>query len=166
MARIDDEVWETTTEGWIWVSITNSKGDLVDTRVGGKVGQKLRISKDDRERLQEMVQDTDHDPFTNGLLAQRSGDKPAPRNDLMGEPLLEHDQALTVETLASYFASNGNAFQAKVKPLNETNLRRLLSMSEDLDASVKQVEFIKAQLEPYRRGGTQPAYAETVGIGR
>jgi hypothetical protein len=46
--NINDEVWETTTGGTVWVEIPDSRGDMRQVKVGGRRGAKLRIATEDR----------------------------------------------------------------------------------------------------------------------
>jgi hypothetical protein len=166
MPNINDEVWETTTAGTVWVVIPDSRGDMRQIKVGGRRGARLRIATDDRVWNQERCVDEKHDPFTNGLLAQISGPKPEPRPAITQDPEPNKvDQSLSTDKLVAMFAKHGNAFHSQVRGLNELNLRRLKELSAEVDASVKQVELIDQLLEAYKPGGQQGIYAELQGIG-
>lgn len=166
MPNINDEVWETTTAGTVWVIIPDSRGDMRQIKVGGRRGAKLRIATEDRIWNQERVADERHDPFTNGLLAQLSGPKPEPKPSITQDPQpAPVEQALATDKLVAIFAKHGNAFHSAVRGLNEVNLRRLRELAPEVDASVKQVELIEQLLAPFQPGGQQGIYSELQGIG-
>ena len=158
-AREGEEVWETTVAGRIWVKVTDDRGRTKDVSVGPKAGSRLRIKTDDREVIQDAILEDKSDPFTNGLLKRVDADQ----NE---NPDTASEQAFTTEELAGFFEKTGNAFQAAVKKLNETNVRRLREMAEALDAKASQISFLDEHIEAhYRVGGDTPTYRELKGVG-
>lgn len=158
-ARPGEEIWETTTEGTVWVATTDDRGRTKDVSVGGKVGARLRIKTEDREIVQDAILEDGSDPFTNGLLRRVDADQNA-------DERTRSDQALTTEDLMAIYDKKGNAFQAAVKKLNEFNVRRLREVAEGLDATASQISFLDTYLEEnYRGGGDTPTYRELKGLG-
>lgn len=152
-ARDGEEIWETTTPGKVWVLLTDDRGKEKSVRVGGAVGQRLRIKSLDREINQDAILEDTSDPFTNGLLRRVDADQNA-------DPQTKSDQVLTTEDLMEFFKSTGNAFQAKVKKLNELNFRRLREMAEAADASASQISFLADHSANFRQEGDTATYRE------
>lgn len=158
-AREGEEIWETTTPGTVWVTVTDDRGKEKDISVGGQPGQRLRIKSLDREIVQDRILDDASDPFTNGLLKRVDADQNL-------DEATASDQALTTEDLEAIFLKTGNAFQAAVRKLNELNVRRLREVAEALDAKASQISFLDEHIEAnYRQGGDTPTYRELKGIG-
>lgn len=152
-ARDGEEIWETTTAGTVWVMSTDDRGKEKSVSVGGAPGQRLRIKSLDREVCQDAILEDGSDPFTNGLLKRIDADQQA-------DPGTASDQVLSTEQLMDIFKSSGNAFQGKVKKLNELNFRRLYEMAEAADASASQIAFLREHLTNYRQEGDTQTYRE------
>lgn len=158
-ARQGEEIWETTTDGTVWVLTTDDRGKEKAISVGGKPGARLRIKALDREVLQDAILDDESDPFTNGLLKRIDADQNQ-------DPQTASEQALSTEQLAEIFTKSGNAFQSAVKKLNELNVRRMREMAAALDASASQMSFLEEHIEAnYRQHGDTPTYRELKGTG-
>lgn len=158
-ARDGEEIWETTTEGKVWVTTTDDRGKEKAVSVGGKPGARLRIKSLDREVMQDAILQDGSDPFTNGLLKRIDADQ-------QDDPQTASDQVLTTEQLMELFGKTGNAFQAGVRKLNELNVRRLREMAESLDAKASQIAFLDEHIETeFRQHGDTPTYRELKGIG-
>lgn len=157
-AREGEEIWETTTPGTVWFTSTDDRGKEKSVSVGGAVGQRMRIKSLDREICQDRILEDASDPFTNGLLKRIDKDQ----NE---EEQTTTDQAYTTEELMAVFSSTGNAFQAKVRKLNELNVRRLREVADAMDAKASQIAFLDEHIETtYRGGGDTPTYRELKGI--
>lgn len=153
-ARDGEEIWETTTPGKVWVTVTDDRGKEKSVRVGGAPGQRLRIKSLDREVNQDAILGDDSDPFTNGLLKRVDADQ-------QQDPMTASDQVLDTEQLMELFKKSGNAFQAAVKKLNELNFRRLHEMAEAADASASQIAFLREHLTAtFRLEGDTPTWRE------
>lgn len=153
-ARAGEEIWETTTEGRVWVTSTDDRGKERAVAVGGKVGQRLRIASLDREICQDRILDDTSDPFVNGLLKRIDADQNA-------DERTASQQALSTEELMSIFDKTGNAFQSAVRKLNELNVRRLREAADALDAKASQLAFLDEHLATnYKGGGDTPTYRE------
>ncbi len=145
------EIWETTTAGRVWVTVTE-RGKERETSVGGKVGAKLRISEDDRQVNQDRCYEPSGDPFINGLLR---------RVDAGATPDDNSEHALDERQLMVGFAKSGKAFHAYVDKLNELNTRRMRDLCERVDASQSQVAYLdKVIKERYRIEGDTETYRE------
>lgn len=154
LVRDGEEVWETTTDGRVWVATTDIRGKVKLVSAGGKTGTRLRISSADREANQDRVIEDLDDPFTNGMLRRVDADQNADESTAS-------DQALTTDDLMKLFAKSGMAFQSAVKKLNERNIRRMREMCEAVDASTSQVAFLDAYVaENFRKEGSMPSYKE------
>ncbi len=146
-ARDGEEIWETTTEGRVWVAMVDDRGRDVVKSVGGKVGDKIRIKTTDRQIMQDNVDDS---PFTNGLLK---------RVDAAATPEDNSPQAMTTEELMVGFTKNGKAFHAWVDGLNEMNVRRMRGMAEEVDATASQISHLDAVIKTkYRIEGDTETY--------
>lgn len=152
-AREGEEIWETTTPGKVWVLTTDDRGKEKSVRVGGAVGQRLRIKSLDREINQDAILEDGSDPFTNGLLRRIDADQ-------QQDPQTATEHVVTTEQLLEIFKSSGNAFQAKVKKLNELNFRRLREMAEAADATASQIAFLAEHAANFRKEGDTPTYRE------
>lgn len=153
-AREGEEIWETTTQGRVWVVTTDHKGHEKPISVGGKLGARLRITSVDREINQDRILEDTSDPFRNGILKRVDADQNT-------DERTASDQALDTNELVTVFAKSGMAFQSAVKKLNERNVRRLREMCDAVDASTSQVAFLDKHIEEhYRQQGAMPSYNE------
>jgi hypothetical protein len=156
-AREGEEIWETTTEGLVWVPIVDTRGREKEVKVGGRVGSRLRIATEDRELAEERLTDPKSSAFRNGMLVRidtRKGDH--------ADPDFDQGQEIATSELVAAFAKNGNAFQGYVNKLNELNQRRMLEMGEAVDASVAQMSYLREVVDQYRpvTEGVQPSVLE------
>lgn len=150
--RPGEEVWETTTNGYVWVRKTDERGRTKLEKVGGKAGSRLRIKTLDREIAMEEAGESN--PFVSGLLKRIDADQSE-------DPDTATEHALSTEELMVGFAKSGNAFRAFVDKLNEFNVRRMDSMAEGVDASASQISYLKEVIATkYRKGGDTPTYRE------
>ncbi len=144
-ARPGEEIWETTTDGVVWVNLTDERGRERQTSVGGKAGSRLRIMTVDREICQDRA--VYGDPFTNGML-RRIDDVTANVPD-----------ALSTDQLLLGFSKSGRAFHSFVAGLNEMNTRRMRSMADSVDATVAQISHLDEVIKmKYRQEGDTPSY--------
>jgi len=150
-----EEVWETTGHGTIYVRATGVDGRDKSVKVGGKPGQKLRISEYDRVRNQERVMDMKADVFTNGMLI---------RVDMDGD---DNPNLLSAEGIVELFTVTGPEFKARVDALNEYNVRRLIEVCDELDATNSQINCLKDTLAAkWPIGGDTPMYKELSALGQ
>lgn len=149
--RNAEEIWESTIPGRIWVTTVNARGTRKDISVGGREGARLRIAKIDREITQEQIVDPLNDPFLNGMLRRVDADQ----NKV---PETKTDQALSTEDLVTLFAKDTPAFQSAVDALSEVNVRRMLSIAKDVDATMSQQQYLKDSVQrrwPITSGDTE-----------
>ena len=153
-AREGEEIWQTTTDGTVWVQTTDGRGGSREVSVGGRTGAVLRIKTLDREIAQEAIFDIDADPFRNGLLKRVDADQNENENT-------STDQAYTTEELLKVFSKSGNAFQSFVNKLNEVNVRRMKDIADSVDATQSQVAYLEKVIEEkYRKHGDTRTYRE------
>lgn len=147
-----EEVWETNVLGRVWLNVTNKRDEIVPISI--TKGQKLRITKRDREMNQDRIKLPERDPFTNGVFRRIDADQNT-------DPRTVSTDALSTEELIAIFAKNGGQFEKAVSALQETPIRRMYVLADDLDATVNQVKFLKELLESrYGVGGDTPTYRE------
>lgn len=153
-----EEVWETTGSGMVYAQVTGIDGKVRSVKAGGRPGQKLRISEYDRIRNQERVVDDKADPFSNGMLLRIS-----PPSDSFDD---ENPNHLAAEDIIELFSITGPEFSKRVDALNEYNVRRMLELCEDLDATNSQIQTLKSVVATkWPIGGDTPMYRELQGLG-
>lgn len=154
-AREGEEVWETVTDGKVYLRFTDQRGREQVKGFGGKTGTRIRIPTVDREVNQDAIIGGS-DPFTNGMLRRIDADQNA-------DERTASDQVYSTEELMAFFAKSGNAFQSQVRRLNERNVRRMREMAEHVDASASQIAFLDRYIiDNYRVQGSMPSYDELV----
>lgn len=153
------EIWELTTGGRVAVLQFDAKGQERTLTVRGK-GQRLRVTKSERELCEERIRDKQNNPFRNGKLLWINRDTSAVEeaDQTPGE------QELADSDLAALFeAEDQPGFEAAVKELSEVNVRRLKELANDasLGAKAYQVVFIDEYIhETWPIGGDTPTYRE------
>jgi hypothetical protein len=144
------EVWETTTAGGVWIYRVNDRGVETPRRIKGKTGFRFKVTARDREASGARFYEAKQDPFLNGTFVRVDKSVEKILEDL---PEYDVDQALTDGDLLKVLASSGNAFQAKVRKLNERNVRRLVVLAEENPdvVSSAQEKFLETHVaENYR----------------
>lgn len=153
MSEIQYETWEATTAGGVWVLQVDSRGVEKPRRIKGKPGFRFRVTTRDREASGARFYESAQDPFQNGTFVRV--DKP--KDKVVEEiPGYDVEQALTDPDLLKLFGASGNAFQAKVRKLNQRNVRRLAALAEENPELVSsaQEKFLEQHIiENYRPGG-------------
>lgn len=158
LTREGEEVWELTVPGTVWVEVTNDRGKAVPMRVGGRPGARLRIGTEDRIITQERIVDREFDPFVNGMLCRIDADQQVDAKTASVD-------ALTTEDLMKVFSKSGRAFQVAVDKLNQTSVRRMNEMAEDVDATASQIAYLKTSIETrWPIGGDTKVYREIKGL--
>jgi len=153
-AREGEEVWAIQVPGAVTLRVTtfNRFGQAVEgaMTVGpNRSGQQFRIKTEDREENQAICMSPEHDPFLNGMLVRVDADQ-------QQDPRTASKDALTTESLLDIFDLEGKAFEAKVRSLGELPLRRLADVGESMDASHRQINFVRELIaERYTKGGPQ-----------
>lgn len=150
----NEEIWEVQVPGTIYLTVTThnhfGQPQMSDLALGpNKIGHQFRISSEDRVYNQTRVQDSQHDPFTNGMLTRCDADQQQDEDTAS-------DQAFSAADLMLIFEDHGAVFQAKVAKLSELNVRRLFDLGSSMDASHKQMSFLEELIqEKYTRGRPQ-----------
>lgn len=147
---LDKEIWESTIEGRIFVEVAGERGRTRQEQCKGK-GSRIRLTREDRELAEERIRNHEHNPFRNGMLVLRN-----PRADHTSSA-----DELTDEDLVDLFQLDLEDFQAAAAELSEVNVRRLLLLAVEHDASHRQLEFIREHIAAtYPIGGDTPTYRE------
>lgn len=147
-----EEVWESDVEGRVWVEATDHRGaPRMLTTLG--VGQRLRITPDDRLLAQERVRQRQNDPFVNGMLRRVDADQ-------SNDPTTETPDAMSDEDLKLVFSLDEADFIEEVNRLSEVPLRRMKHMAP-ANASIVQDKILTELIaERYPIGGDTPTYRE------
>lgn len=148
--ELTEEIWENQLPGRTWVAKRDYDGRPSSDSVVG-VGGRLRISTADRIRNQERIREPRLDPFRNGTLVRID----SPQSS---DPLTDSADALTREELLEAFQMDFDDFRDYVAELSEVNVRRLVAMSTEAEATVNQANFLKEQIEtrfPVTSGDTK-----------
>jgi hypothetical protein len=150
--RPGEEVWETTTDGTVWYTITDERRVVHERSAGGKAGTRLRIKTTDRMVNMDAVGYGRKGVFENGLLVRID-------SGVQDEP--NSPDALSRDDLLVGFAKNGNAFRSFVDKLSELNVRRMKDMAEEIDATASQIAYLKQTVtEKFVIQGDTPTYRE------
>lgn len=135
------ETWQNATRGLVVLKKYNQRGDLADEVVTS--GRSIHISPNERRINQEMAANEDLDMFKNGTLAPlRIIDTEEDAKEIASNPNI-----LSESEMKDLFAGHWKAFDARVAQIrNPQTLERMLEVSSELDAKVRQVETIKERL--------------------
>jgi hypothetical protein len=157
------ETWESAVAGSVWVWVYDRREDrYIKASCGGRTGsRRLHISRDDRKYNQEQipVENSQHDPFTNGALRFIDA---ATRDDS-----LDMRYHFTDLDLGQIFDVRDMAlFEEAVKEIeSELILRRLAALGEQI-GTMAQVDVVRELLqERYPIGGTQKTVREMIEAG-
>ncbi|GAB3863351.1 hypothetical protein GCM10028801_30770 [Nocardioides maradonensis] len=128
------EAWVCQIPGRVAVGLEDLATARVRTiSVKGK-GQVLRLTDQQRELAEERIVYPEHNPFRNGMLVRRGdGERTA--------------QELADDELAAAFELDDADFDSFVGGMSEVNVRRLLSLAVERDASYNQVGLLKEKIE-------------------
>lgn len=148
----DLEIWESQVAGRTCVTVTDPR--TLRTReesILGK-GARMRLTAEDRALAQEIIRDSQNDPFKNGSLRRLNRtEENAPLSD----------DELADDDLAALFSLGIEDFSAAVDHLSQVNVRRLQLLAEERDASVGQTRHIKDLIaERWPVGGDTKTYRE------
>lgn len=158
-ARRNIENWEITTDGTVWVLVTDPRdpSGYKKQRVGGRAGgsKRLRLSTDDRRYNEEQIvtEMADSNPFRNGLLRLI---------DEKYQDDIDTRYHLTADDLSVFLEIRDEAMfeEAVLGITSELIIRRLAALGEK-NATMGQLNFIKDVIEDrYKVGGTQRAVQE------
>jgi hypothetical protein len=159
-AKTTEETWVTTGNGKVYVNTTNLEGRTISTEVGGRPDAILRITTYDRMRNQETCVDRVNDPFTNGMLVRMDADQ-------QQDPTTKSPNALSKDQIEAAFLLSKVEFREMVAELGEYNVRRMLELVPEMDATQSQVDCLRETLESkWPIGGAMPIYDELKGLGQ
>ncbi len=153
--RPGEEIWETVTDGTVYVPVVDARGREQVVMVGGAAGSILRIAALDREIAQDRVPDGT-DPFRNGMLRRVDMDQ----NE---DPKTASTSAISTQALIDLFTKSGAAFRAAVDKLDEFNVRRMYEAMEMVDATASQQNYLREKVESYRPAGDLASYRDLRG---
>jgi hypothetical protein len=142
MSNTDLETWKNATLGRVVLKKYNQRGELSDEMVGG--GRVFHISPKERRINQEMAANSDLDMFKNGQLTPvRLIDTEEDAKELASNP-----NAMSETEMHELFKGNWKTFDARVQQVsNAVTLQRMLQVASEMDATLRQVEVVKARLE-------------------
>lgn len=155
MAATQQEIWETTTGGTVWVQVKDPRkpDGWRAQKVGGKGSKRLTITVDEREFNQELVpfENAHLDPFLNGILV-RTHPKDGPRGD---------NQLTDAELIEILQMDSDDVFKEAVGAItSEVNLRRLLALGERHTNVLRLQELSQWVDDKYRVGKTSRVVKE------
>jgi hypothetical protein len=140
MARTNLEIWENVTEALLGLLKLDHRGSNAEVLVRG--GGKVSLTPEEREINEAMIPDEKFNPFRNGMLrAVRLTTDP-------DATPVDSSSALSDEELADFFKKTPAAFAKALKEVDSSVLlQRLIAHGEVNEATVKQVDAVKARLE-------------------
>lgn len=150
--RPNEEIWELTVPGRVAVTIHDARGNPRDITAKG-VGQRLRLTEEERLLLQEQFLDPENDFFVNGMLVRV--DSRADKSEVSSDQLTDDD-------LRSLFGLPFEEFKSIVDGLGQVPVRRLSGLAIPSGASVLQANYLTEQIAerwPVTSGDT-PTYRE------
>jgi hypothetical protein len=137
----DVEMWENHSNGKVWVwKIDQRTGGMRDEIVAS--GMKFSIKNDDRVMNQEMAASEEMDIFKNGtLMPVRLIDQEEAKE------LASNPNFISESEMRDLFTGHWKTFETKVASITNAGvLERMLAISGEVDAKVRQVEVLKARL--------------------
>lgn len=159
-SKENEETWVTTGQGVIYVNTTNLEGRTVSTSVGGRAGAILRITQYDRLRTQENTVEPKNDPFTNGMLIRADADQ-------QQDETTASVDALNNAAIGEIFGLGKGEFRERVDQLGEYNVRRMIELIPDVDATQSQIDCLRETLAAkWPLGGPMPIYKELSDLGQ
>lgn len=152
------EVWESNISGRVAMEVAGARPGTTRRLTTMGKGQRLRITVEDRELVEEGIRNIQNNPFANGKLTQIGGKtRVAPEGtEVLGT------QQFSDDDLAMFFAMTPEDFRAALGELSEANVRRLRDLFRDKGGTVAQQEVINDYIEekwPVSSGDT-PSYRE------
>lgn len=136
------ECWKNAGMSTVGINKFDTRGNMVQEMVPG--GRKIFLTPEERRMNQEVAAHDSLDVFANGMLVPvRLIDSEEDTAKLQANV-----NAMSETAMKALFKSQKPAFQAKVDEIsNVTTLRRLLEVASEVDASIRQAEYIQARIE-------------------
>lgn len=135
------EIWENPTQSLVSLVKLDHRGVQIDALVNA--GRRIHLTPEEREINEGLCAEDKLNPFRNGLLRpiKLTSDPDAPEAVITAN-------AKSDDELAELLKKNGAVFaKALLEIDSDVTLRRLESVASVSDATVKQMEAIKARLE-------------------
>lgn len=135
------ETWENASPGKVWVWKGDARtGALKDEVIAS--GQKLMIKNEDRIMNQDMAAQDDLDIFKNGTMMPVRLVDADEQKELASNP-----NFISESEMKDLFSGHWKTFETKIASITNAGvLQRMLDISSDVDAKVRQVEVLKARL--------------------
>jgi hypothetical protein len=137
----DTETWKNESAGSVWVwKIDSRTGQMRDEVIS--TGQKFIIRNEDRVMNQDMAAESSMDNFQNGTLSPVRLVDPDEQKELASNP-----NFISESEMKDLFGGHWKTFEAKVSQITNVNvLQRMIDISSEADAKVRQIEVLKARL--------------------
>jgi hypothetical protein len=145
-SQMDLETWATTTESVHSVNVYNGRGDKTSKVVGGRAGQRVQLTSDEREDLnEEVAANAAQCIFRNGFLRPVRGvpDDVMERFKTETEPHAGMDAEVLINALDTM---DGDQLKAFVDELTPATLHRFRELAGAADARASQVAIIEERL--------------------
>jgi len=145
LTGVDHEIWENSSRATLMLKKIDTLGHVSDEKL--LPGRNTHLSPQERRYNQELAATPEMDFFQNGYL------RPVKliEDDADTEVLQANLNAMSEKQMRELFAERIRAFTAKLEEVsNPIVLERLLDLAGEADATVRQVEVVKARLEQLR----------------
>lgn len=151
------ELWKSAIPGTLYLKRFDRKGDLVDEMVSS--GKTIHLTPNERRLNQEMAAEPEYDIFTNGymipirLIPNDLGEENA--DGTVGfQTNSNHMTDDDMKALLEDRKSPKKFADALANISNPMTLQRMIAVATEADASMKQVETIRARIVEMSDGTT------------
>ena len=138
------EAWKNEGEGIVFVKRVSRTGELTDEMIAG--GKTIHLTPAERRLNEELFAEVEYNFFRNGVLSPvKLIEDAADVDELKGNP-----NHLTEDDLRKLFKDRRatKAFEERIAQItNPIALKKLIAIASDEDASLKQLEIVKARME-------------------
>lgn len=140
--EVELECWKNAGMGTVGINKFDTRGNMIQEMVPG--GRKIFLSPEERRMNQEVAAHDSLDVFANGMLVPvRLLD-----SEEDTEKLQANVNAMSETAMKALFKSQRPAFEAKVNEIsNITTLNRLLEVASEVDASIRQAEYVQRRID-------------------
>lgn len=148
MARVIEneelyETWKNESEGVVVLKRVSRTGEIVDETLTAQ--RVMHLTPAERRMNQELYAQEEYDVFMNGTLSPvKLIENAADVEQFKGNP-----NHLSEDEMRAFFKTKAvKGFEERVAQItNPIALKKLMAISADEDATVRQVEIVKARLE-------------------
>jgi hypothetical protein len=139
--KAEQEVWQNSSQGMVGIVKLDRRGEITAEAVNG--GAKFSLSVEERLLNQDRAASKDQDLFLNGTLVPIRLIETAE-----GAAEIAHNPNIMAESeMQGLFKLHWKKFETSVGEItNEVALRRLRSLAEEHDATLRQVQVIDDRL--------------------